>query len=444
MESHKLFAGSRLRRFRQERGETQARMASRLGVSASYLTLMETEQRPISAKVLMQLVTEYDLDPKSFVGSINALGQARLISLARDPALADLQLGEADFRLLASRQPDIAIAMLRLAGSEDHREKAASASESIAKSDPVLAADSHFRMLSQSEEFAGDAFRRLSDLISPSALRDGAELNDLMAKLFDVSVTIMPTAVLADILYRYDQHKRRLVFAEAVPVAVRRIVVLRQIVLMAANDWLSRQVEKIPGLSRPAARLLRRRCAATLGIRLALREVSAQEWARVHSLDDAAILSARYDVPVHQLCLAFAFRDRQRREGAPTFVVLSNAGGVVQQSEGRGPFSLARGDVVPVQSIALDRYPKSMRDLSGQIWRASAIELFEPHLGCGHSRRLFLFTAQTTHSATQGQECARPDILRARVDALFPPGYDDRWRFEENSLHRMAADRGLA
>ncbi len=42
----KLFIGPRLRRLRQELGLTQSRMAEELGVSASYLNLIERKQRP--------------------------------------------------------------------------------------------------------------------------------------------------------------------------------------------------------------------------------------------------------------------------------------------------------------------------------------------------------------------------------------------------------------
>ena len=45
----KLFAGARLRRLRRERGLSQADAAQALGVSASYLNLLERNQRPVTA-----------------------------------------------------------------------------------------------------------------------------------------------------------------------------------------------------------------------------------------------------------------------------------------------------------------------------------------------------------------------------------------------------------
>ena len=42
--------GGRLRRLRQERRLTQAQMARELGISASYLTLLESNQRPVTVR----------------------------------------------------------------------------------------------------------------------------------------------------------------------------------------------------------------------------------------------------------------------------------------------------------------------------------------------------------------------------------------------------------
>src|SRR5690606_39953093 len=56
----KLFLGARLKRFRRELGITQTRMAEDLGVSPSYLNLLERNQRPVTAQVLLRLAEAYD------------------------------------------------------------------------------------------------------------------------------------------------------------------------------------------------------------------------------------------------------------------------------------------------------------------------------------------------------------------------------------------------
>ena len=57
----KLFIGPRLRRLRRELGLNQTKMAEDLGVSPSYVNLMERNQRPITAELLLKLAkTEED------------------------------------------------------------------------------------------------------------------------------------------------------------------------------------------------------------------------------------------------------------------------------------------------------------------------------------------------------------------------------------------------
>ena len=64
MTEESLFAGPAIRRLRKREGLTQAAAAKRLDISPSYLNLIERNQRPVSARVMMQLVSQFDFDPK--------------------------------------------------------------------------------------------------------------------------------------------------------------------------------------------------------------------------------------------------------------------------------------------------------------------------------------------------------------------------------------------
>ncbi len=50
-----LRIGGRVRRLRQERRLSQSQMAGELGISPSYLNLIESNQRPVTASVLLRL-----------------------------------------------------------------------------------------------------------------------------------------------------------------------------------------------------------------------------------------------------------------------------------------------------------------------------------------------------------------------------------------------------
>ena len=68
----KVFAGPRIRRLRRERKLTQARMAENLGISASYLNLIERNQRPVSVQILLKLAEVFDVDLRTLGGDDEA------------------------------------------------------------------------------------------------------------------------------------------------------------------------------------------------------------------------------------------------------------------------------------------------------------------------------------------------------------------------------------
>lgn len=110
----KLFVGPRLRRLREGRGLTQAAMAGKLGISASYLNQLEHNQRPLSVSVLVALSSAFGVDPQDFSGE----EEARTVAELRD-ALATLppatQPSDAELRALAGDHPGIARSVLALA-----------------------------------------------------------------------------------------------------------------------------------------------------------------------------------------------------------------------------------------------------------------------------------------------------------------------------------------
>ena len=80
MAEEALFAGPALRKVRKREGLTQAAMASRLAISPSYLNLIERNQRPVSARVVVQLIEQFDFDPRSLkedsaIGGVDGLAR---------------------------------------------------------------------------------------------------------------------------------------------------------------------------------------------------------------------------------------------------------------------------------------------------------------------------------------------------------------------------------
>src|SRR5687768_16649488 len=58
--------GTRVRRLRRSRQIPQVELARRLEISASYLNLIEHDQRPLTAPLLLRIAQEFDLDLADF------------------------------------------------------------------------------------------------------------------------------------------------------------------------------------------------------------------------------------------------------------------------------------------------------------------------------------------------------------------------------------------
>ena len=110
----KLFLGARLKRLRRELDLTQSRMADELGVSPSYLNLLERNQRPVTAQMLLRLADAYDLDLRTLSADGDAAGAAGLEEVLGDPLFKDLKPPRHEIAEMADQSPTLAEAFVRL------------------------------------------------------------------------------------------------------------------------------------------------------------------------------------------------------------------------------------------------------------------------------------------------------------------------------------------
>jgi transcriptional regulator with XRE-family HTH domain len=100
----KLIAGHQVRRVRRAAGLNQAMMAEQLGISASYLNLIERNQRPLTAQVLVRLTELFDFDPRSLNAAAPGGGADAIRRRLGDPMFADLEIDRAELEELRPRQ----------------------------------------------------------------------------------------------------------------------------------------------------------------------------------------------------------------------------------------------------------------------------------------------------------------------------------------------------
>src|ERR1044071_9244356 len=96
---YKLFVGPKVRSLRARRGWRLEHCARELGISVSYLSQIEANQRPVTDRVLMALVETFQTPIETF----EVDGSQRLIADLRE-AVAESGAGEAPIPLSELRQ----------------------------------------------------------------------------------------------------------------------------------------------------------------------------------------------------------------------------------------------------------------------------------------------------------------------------------------------------
>jgi predicted transcriptional regulator/DNA-binding XRE family transcriptional regulator len=124
----RLYAGSRVRAARRRSGLNQAAMAEALGISASYLSQIENDERPVTTAVLTALSRRFAFDTGADEGSVDALQ-----AILDDPLFAGADIDPARLARWQEVQPDFAAMLATLyQGYRQAQERAAMLDDSLA------------------------------------------------------------------------------------------------------------------------------------------------------------------------------------------------------------------------------------------------------------------------------------------------------------------------
>jgi len=220
----KLFAGPRIRRLRRELGLTQAAMAESLGISTSYLNLLERDQRPVSAQILLRLVDVFDIDPRGLAGDEEARAQAQLHEVFADPMFRDTPLSQAELKDLAAASPVAVDALARLYQAyQESRTTTSMLAERLA-SDPNAENPEALLALEEVRDFInqqGNHFSALDaeaeELYAEAVGEHDEPYLALRARLqsnHQISTRIAPVEVMENTLRRFDRHRQTIFLSE--------------------------------------------------------------------------------------------------------------------------------------------------------------------------------------------------------------------------------------
>ncbi|MBP0484902.1 helix-turn-helix domain-containing protein [Sagittula salina] len=110
----KTFIGPRLRRLRIEHGHTQVQMAKELGISTSYVNLLEKNERSVSVPVLLKLFEAYGVDWRDIAEDDDTAQLADIRGALQDPLFEGTRPDLPQLRAAMAHAPDLAAAFTKL------------------------------------------------------------------------------------------------------------------------------------------------------------------------------------------------------------------------------------------------------------------------------------------------------------------------------------------
>lgn len=254
MAERKLFAGHAVRRLRRRLAVTQAAMAEALEVSPSYLNLIERNQRPITAGLMLRLAETYDFDPRALAAGEPGGGEAAIRRRLADPLFADLEIDRGELEEWIVGAPGGAEAFAR-AYDRSATSGAAGPSEAIDAGTAVRREierwRNHFADLDAAAETLADDLRQgAGDLF-------GAMADRLRVK-HQLSIRILPLEVLPDVRVRLDLHARQLQLSETLDPPSRVFALARHLAGLEARGEIDALVTGAGFADRATQRLYRR------------------------------------------------------------------------------------------------------------------------------------------------------------------------------------------
>jgi hypothetical protein len=309
-----LLAGPALRRLRKRESLTQAAMAAMLGISPSYLNLIERNQRPLSARVLVQVIERFDFDPRSLREDDAIGGFDGLVRRMADKRFADLGIDREEVQEFLAAAPQIAAAFARLYDSGGERERVVAEDAAAAVRRAVERWQNHFADLDHAAEGLADELRLSRGEIS-------AALSERLRERHQLQVRILPAEVMPGQVHRLDLHARQLQLSEMLPGAARRFQIARQVGMLEMREGIETIVAGANLASPEAREALREHIADYLAgalllpYRRFLRACEATGY-------DLAVLQRRFAVSFDQVAQRLTTLGRVGERGLPFFMAV--------------------------------------------------------------------------------------------------------------------------
>ncbi|WP_237214015.1 helix-turn-helix domain-containing protein [Falsiroseomonas oryziterrae] len=333
--------GRTVRRLRMERGLTQQALAARLGISASYLNLIEHDQRAVTASLLIKLGEHLSVDLASLSGNRERQMEAGLREVLSDPLLGLDEVPEQEVATLAASAPNAARAMLALYRAWR-----------VAKEDASgIALPTGRRILLPTEESRDffhehanhfPALEAVAERIGAELRASPAEMNHAIAeRLRRTHGVTVAVGALPGALRRYDPQLKRLDLSESLPRESRGFQMAFQLMLLEAREAVEAVVAPAAPSTPEAAAIIRLGLLNYAAAALLMPYVAFLNAAR-ELRHEVEALAARFGVSFEQAAHRLSTLQRDGARGVPFFFLRVDPAGNVDKRFSAAGFPFAR------------------------------------------------------------------------------------------------------
>ncbi len=352
MAERKVMIGPRVRRMRLERGLTQKQMAEELGISTSYLNLIERNQRPVTVQLLLKLGQSYDIDLQRFAVDDEARVAALLKETFGDPLFARSGVTNQDIQDMAAASPVGGEAVFALFRSyRELVDNALNLAEGLSDTDKLgevaalrIASEEVQDFIQARDNYFPDLEDAAEQLWREAKLDKEALYESLRAHLMaahSIKVRVLPYDVMEDTLRRYDRHGRRVMLSEILSAEARSYQLAYQIALLDRSELIDEIVASAGLEGTETRRLLR------IGLANYMAAAVMMPYERFHTAVkalryDIDLLAQRFGAGYEQVCNRLTSLQRPGDKGIPLFLVRMDCAGNVSRRLSANGFHFAR------------------------------------------------------------------------------------------------------
>ena len=338
--SAKIMIGHKLKRLRKELGISQAAMATELGISGSYLNLLENNMRPVTVQLLFKLGQTYDIDLKDMAEDESAQITARLTEIFADPLLQEQALSRRDIQQLAQNQPAAANAIMAIYDSyETMKSVAQQGNEGIEAKALPRPIETVRRFLEQSGnhfpslEDAADACRKSANIMPGQSFTN---LCHYLEEQYGLRPRIMPAHVMGNMLRHHDFHRSQLMLSEILEEPQRLFQLASQIALIGHQDTIQAIIDQSDIIDSEARQLLQIALAGYFAGAVMMPYDSFLRSAQ-ETRHDIDLLCKRFSASFEQVCHRLTTLNRPNAKGIPFFFLrVDEAGYISKRLSGAG------------------------------------------------------------------------------------------------------------